>query len=143
MKRFVVNSTIPPERMDPVAWIMGTSKMLKATGAKDIKFRTCYCCSEEGRVVCEFEADSKKSLSEGLKKIDFPVESVMETVKLTPEEAMPSFKCRDIGMACNFEATAKTEDELMKKIAEHASKAHNIKTMSPDMMKKVKKAIKM
>ena len=55
---------------------------------------------------------------------------------------MPSFKCKDIGMSCGFETTAKTEDELMKKIAEHASKAHNMKTIPPDMMEKVKKAIK-
>ena len=55
---------------------------------------------------------------------------------------MPSFKCRDIGMACNFEASAKTEAELMTKITEHASKVHNLKQMSPEMMEKVKKAIK-
>ncbi len=55
---------------------------------------------------------------------------------------MPSFKCRDIGMNCNFEVTAKTEDELMKKIAEHAGKAHNMKPIPPDVMAKVKKAIK-
>jgi predicted small metal-binding protein len=55
---------------------------------------------------------------------------------------MPSFKCKDIGMSCGFEASAKTEDELMKKIAEHASKAHNMKTIPPDVMDKVKKAIK-
>ncbi|MDH5437979.1 MAG: DUF1059 domain-containing protein [Candidatus Bathyarchaeota archaeon] len=143
MKKFVVNSTIPTGRMDPVAWLMGTRKMLKAAGAEDIKFRACYCCSSEGRVVCEFDASSKESLSEVLKKIDFPVESIMETTKVIPEEAMASFKCRDIGMACDFEATAETEDELVKKIAEHASKAHNMKTMSPEMMGKVKKAIKM
>jgi predicted small metal-binding protein len=35
---------------------------------------------------------------------------------------MPSFECKDIGMSCPFEATAKTEDELMNKIAEHAAK---------------------
>jgi predicted small metal-binding protein len=47
------------------------------------------------------------------------------------------------GMACPFEATAKTEDELMKKITEHASKVHNMKPpFPPDMMAKVKKAIK-
>ena len=56
---------------------------------------------------------------------------------------MPSFKCRDIGMACNFEAIAKTKDELMKEIAEHARKAHNMKTIPPDVMEKVKKAVKM
>lgn len=55
---------------------------------------------------------------------------------------MPSFKCTDIGMACPFEASAKSEDELMKKIAEHAAKAHNIKTVSPELMTKIKKAIK-
>ena len=55
---------------------------------------------------------------------------------------MPSFKCRDIGMSCGFQATAKTEDELMKMIAQHASKAHNMKPVPPDVMVKVKKAIK-
>ena len=55
---------------------------------------------------------------------------------------MPSFKCKDTGMICSFEATAKTEDELMKKIAEHASKAHNMKTIPADVMSKVKKAMK-
>jgi len=55
---------------------------------------------------------------------------------------MPSFKCKDIGMACPFETNAKTEDELMKKIAEHAAKAHDIKTVPPELMAKIKKAIK-
>jgi predicted small metal-binding protein len=55
---------------------------------------------------------------------------------------MPSFKCQDIGMKCNFETTASTEAELMKKIAEHANKAHNMKTIAPDLMDKIKKAIK-
>jgi len=56
---------------------------------------------------------------------------------------MPSFKCKDLGMKCNFEAAAKTEEELMKKINEHATKVHNIKPpFPPDIMGKVKKAIK-
>ncbi len=55
---------------------------------------------------------------------------------------MPSFKCKDLGMACSFEATAGTEAELMTKISEHASKAHNMKTIPPDLMAKVKQAIK-
>ena len=55
---------------------------------------------------------------------------------------MPSFKCQDIGMNCGFEATAKTEDELMKKIAAHADRAHNMKKVPPDVMSKIKKAIK-
>ena len=55
---------------------------------------------------------------------------------------MPSFKCADLGMNCPFEATAETEEELMKKIAEHGAKAHDMKTIPPDMQEKIKKAIK-
>jgi predicted small metal-binding protein len=29
---------------------------------------------------------------------------------------MPSFKCKDIGMTCNYETSASTEEELMEKI---------------------------
>jgi predicted small metal-binding protein len=46
-------------------------------------------------------------------------------------------------MDCPFEASAANDEELMKKIAEHAEKAHNMKPPFPeDMMKKIKKAIK-
>jgi len=55
---------------------------------------------------------------------------------------MVSFRCKDIGMKCSFEAVAKTQDELMKKITEHARRTHNMKTIPPDVMHKVGKAIK-
>ena len=55
---------------------------------------------------------------------------------------MPSFKCKDLGMSCPFEASAPTEEELMKKIADHGAKVHNLKTIPPDMMDKIKKVIK-
>jgi predicted small metal-binding protein len=54
---------------------------------------------------------------------------------------MPSFKCKDIGMECAFEARADTEDELMRKIAEHGKEKHNMETIPPDVQEKVKKAI--
>jgi predicted small metal-binding protein len=56
--------------------------------------------------------------------------------------AMPSFACKDMGMTDDWKATAKTEDELLKKIKEHAGKVHNIKDMSPEMVEQLKKAIK-
>ena len=55
---------------------------------------------------------------------------------------MPSFKCKNIGMKCDFEATARTENELINKIQEHTSKVHNLKSMTPDMFSKIRKAIK-
>ena len=55
---------------------------------------------------------------------------------------MPSFACKDIGLNDGFQTTAPTEAELMKKIAEHAKSAHKMVTIPPDMMVKIKKAIK-
>ncbi len=56
---------------------------------------------------------------------------------------MPSFKCKDLGMQCPFEATANTKEELMKIVAEHAAKVHNMpQPWSADMTDKVNKAIK-
>ena len=55
---------------------------------------------------------------------------------------MPSFKCKDIGMDCPFEASALTENGLMKKIAKHAADVHNMKEVDPETMKKIKAAIK-
>jgi predicted small metal-binding protein len=54
---------------------------------------------------------------------------------------MPSFVCKDLGMDCPFTASAPTEAELEKKIAEHAKKAHNL---NPDkeMWKKIKTVIR-
>jgi predicted small metal-binding protein len=45
-------------------------------------------------------------------------------------------------MDCHWEATAPTKDELMKKITEHASNVHNIKSFPPDMVAKMNAAIK-
>ena len=55
---------------------------------------------------------------------------------------MPSFKCRDIGMDCNFETSAPNEADLEKKIAEHARSAHGIQSLDKDMWMKIKKVIK-
>ena len=54
---------------------------------------------------------------------------------------MPVFKCRDMDMDCDFEASADSEDELMPQIAEHADQAHDIKTISPELMDQVRQAI--
>ena len=55
---------------------------------------------------------------------------------------MPSFKCRDIGMNCGWEASASNVEELMQKIAEHAREAHGITEIPQDLVEKVKSAIK-
>ncbi len=55
---------------------------------------------------------------------------------------MYAFKCSDCGMSCSYKASAPTEAELMAKIAKHAKEAHGMDPVPPDVMEKVKKAIK-
>jgi len=55
---------------------------------------------------------------------------------------MPSFACKDVGMTDNWKVKAKTEEEIMQKVKEHAARAHNMKDLSPEMMDTIKKAIK-
>lgn len=55
---------------------------------------------------------------------------------------MPSFKCKDIGMKCKFEVKTQNNDEVMPIIALHAKKSHGMDDIPPDILEKVKKAIK-
>lgn len=52
---------------------------------------------------------------------------------------MVSFKCKDIGMDCRFEATAANVQELDDKVAKHARGAHNITSLDKDMWTKIHK----
>jgi predicted small metal-binding protein len=53
-----------------------------------------------------------------------------------------SFWYADTGMPCQSEASAKTGPGLMQKIAENAKTVHNIDAIPPDLLAKLKKAIK-
>jgi predicted small metal-binding protein len=55
--------------------------------------------------------------------------------------AMPSFKCKDLGMNRDFETTAANEMELMKNITQHAMTEHEMMSIAPDMIAKIKSAI--
>jgi predicted small metal-binding protein len=55
---------------------------------------------------------------------------------------MPSIKCKDIGMDCDFEVKDENRDEMMQVLLLHAEKTHNMKILPPDNMHKVQKAIR-
>jgi predicted small metal-binding protein len=55
---------------------------------------------------------------------------------------MASFKCKDMGMQCEFEVKDENKDELMAMISMHAEKTHNMKDIPPDMAAQVQKVIK-
>lgn len=111
MKRFIVQSEILPEDMDPLACSMGIPAMLKKAGVEDVEVIRCYCCEDEGKVVVEFEAPSSTRLSAALRKIDFPILSTMETHTVISAEKrakpMPKFEIyRDVAGKFRFRLRA-------------------------------------
>lgn len=53
--------------------------------------------------------------------------------------------CRDLGVDCPFEARGETEEEVIGQVAKHAKEVHGYtdeQLSDPEMMKKVKEAIK-
>ena len=51
-------------------------------------------------------------------------------------------RCRDLGVDCDFVASGKTKEEVLKKAAEHARKDHNIKRVTKDYIKSWQKHIR-
>jgi len=51
-------------------------------------------------------------------------------------------RCRDVGVDCDAVIRAETDEELMKKVSEHAKTVHGMSEISPDLASKVKAAIK-
>jgi predicted small metal-binding protein len=51
-------------------------------------------------------------------------------------------RCKDVGMDCDFVARADSEEELLKKAAEHAAKTHNMKEIPTEVLSKVRAAIR-
>lgn len=51
-------------------------------------------------------------------------------------------RCRDVGVDCDWVVTGETEEEIMKKAAEHAEKAHGMKEIPPELVQRVREAIR-
>ena len=55
---------------------------------------------------------------------------------------MKTLHCSDLMKGCDFVATGATEDEVIKKTAEHARSAHGMHHLSPEMALRVREAIR-
>ena len=51
-------------------------------------------------------------------------------------------KCNDVNPGCSFEALGNSEEEILKKAAEHAKTAHNMREIPADVLSKVRGAIR-
>ncbi len=52
------------------------------------------------------------------------------------------FRCRDLGLDCDAVIRADTEEEILKKAAEHAKAVHNMKEIPAEVVAKVRAAIR-
>lgn len=50
--------------------------------------------------------------------------------------------CRDVGADCDFEARADSEEELFKILQDHAKSGHRMAEIPPELVEKVKGAIR-
>ena len=50
--------------------------------------------------------------------------------------------CTDIVNGCPFEASAKSEEELLRQVTAHAKETHGIAQVTPELAEKVKAAIR-
>jgi predicted small metal-binding protein len=51
-------------------------------------------------------------------------------------------RCGDVMPGCTFVASGATEEEVLKKAAQHAKDKHNVQQLTPDLVLKVKAAIR-
>ena len=64
------------------------------------------------------------------------------------EDSMPDNKitkriaCGDVIPGCGFTADGATEEELLKKVVEHAAHDHGVTEVTPELAAKVKAAIR-
>ncbi|MBP7409940.1 MAG: DUF1059 domain-containing protein [Methanoculleus sp.] len=53
-----------------------------------------------------------------------------------------TFRCKDLGLACEFEEKAEDENELMKRIEGHVQTAHQMNPEQPEVQEKIRKAVR-
>jgi len=54
---------------------------------------------------------------------------------------MKKLTCRDIGVDCDIEFSAETDDEIMGQASDHAKKEHNLPVIPPSIEEKCRGAI--
>lgn len=51
-------------------------------------------------------------------------------------------KCADVAPGCDAEIRGESEHDVLRKAAEHAKKEHQMESIPPDMLSKIKNAIR-
>ena len=89
MPTYIVNSAILRPAQDPKACAVGAPEKFMQAGIKDVKLRSCYCCSEYGNVVFVVEGSSRDSVLRAFDRINVPVASIMEAEEIKQSKMNP------------------------------------------------------
>jgi predicted small metal-binding protein len=57
-------------------------------------------------------------------------------------QEIKTFRCKDLGLECEFEEKAEGEHELMKRVEGHVRTAHAMNPQEEAVQEKIRKAIK-
>jgi hypothetical protein len=82
MKTFVVYSDIPAGKVDASAYVLAFPKMLREAKVENVKYKTAYCCTLDGKIIGEFEGPDKETVRSTLTKVGIPFTAVMEATKV-------------------------------------------------------------
>ncbi len=55
---------------------------------------------------------------------------------------MKVVRCRDVGFDCDGVVRAETEVEVLEQVAAHAKAVHNIETVPPEVVEKVRQVMR-
>ena len=89
MPTYIVNTAILRPVQDPKACAIGAPKMLMQSGARNLKLRSCYCCTEYGSVVFVLDGESRDNVLDAFRKINVPVASILEAEEVKVAAAQP------------------------------------------------------
>ena len=51
-------------------------------------------------------------------------------------------RCRDVGFDCDGVVRGETEEEVLRKVAEHAKAVHNLETVTDEVVQKVRQVMR-
>ncbi len=55
---------------------------------------------------------------------------------------MKVVRCRDVGFDCEGVVRAETEEQVLEQVAAHAKAVHNIETVPPEVVEKVRQVMR-
>ncbi len=90
MPTYVVNTAILRPVQDPKACAIGAPKMLMQAGVRNIRLRSCYCCSEFGSVVFVLDGENRDDILDAFRRINVPVASIMEVEEVKQQASQSS-----------------------------------------------------